>query len=75
MVFTTTEREAAKKMYAMVDRTAATEIESVVETEFSAMSAVISKEAAAHVKTEFRNLWLLANYIDTAKSYIDTAKR
>ena len=37
MVFTTTEREAAKNMYAMVDRTAATEIESVVGTENSAM--------------------------------------
>ena len=69
------EREAAKKMYAMVDSTAAKEIQKIVETEFDAMSKMMSKEVTAYAKEEFRNSWLLANYTHIIARVMNTRSK
>ena len=56
------ERAAATKMYAIVDFAAATEIEAVVENEFSSVAALLPASAQPDMKAELRSSWLLHNY-------------
>ena len=62
-------------MYAMVDSTAAKEIQKIVETEFDAMSKMMSKEVTAYAKEEFRNSWLLANYTHIIARVMNTRSK
>ena len=56
------ERAAATKMYAIVDFSAATEIEAIVEKEFSSVAALLPAGAHPDMKAELWNSWLLHNY-------------
>ena len=58
------ERAAATKMYAIVDFSAATEIEAIVEKEFSSVAALLPAGAHPDMKAELWNSWLVHNYSD-----------
>ena len=57
------ERAATAKMYAIVDRAAAMEIDAAVENEMSSMVAKLPASTLPDIKAKLRSSWLRENYI------------
>ena len=63
-------RVEAARMYAVVNVSAASEIDAIVETEFSAVLAPISKTLPPAAQAELRTAWLLKHYTDLSLIHI-----